>query len=123
MSAAVLAGLAGAALHEARAATDTVVMIRGDVVPSCEVAGLASSAVLGNLTASGTLTLGFSTTCNAPFAYSLASAYGGLRPSSGSSAPPGFSARVPYAVRTIIPTDAGTIDQTCASTAIPSGAL
>lgn len=99
-------------------ATDSIVTLRGEVVPSCAMAGLATSASLGNLTSTGTLTLAFTTTCNAPFEYSLASAYGGLRHSSGPSAPAGFSALVPYTVRTIVPTDGGTIDDTCTSAAI-----
>lgn len=103
------------------AATDTIVTIRGDVVPACSVSGLATSVDLGNLTVSGAATLAFATTCNAPFDYSVESANGGLRHSSGASAPPGFSALVPYTVRTILPTDAGTIDDTCSSTTIVGG--
>lgn len=107
----------------AAAATDTVVTLRGDVVPACAVAGLTTSVDLGNLTASGTTTLAFTTTCNAPFRYSLSSGYGGLRHSSGATAPGGFSAVVPYSVRTILPTDAGTIDQTCTSASILEGSV
>lgn len=102
----------------ALAATDTVVTIRGDVVPACSISGLATSLDLGALTASGTATLAFTATCNAPFSYSLASAFGGLRHSSGAGAPSGFSALFPYTVRAILPTDAGTIDNTCTSTSI-----
>lgn len=113
----------GLALSSAcRAATDTIVTIRGDVVPACSLAGLATSYNLGDLTASGSTTLAFATTCNAPFSYTLESAYGGLRHSSGPSAPAGFSAVFPYSVRAIIPTDVSTIDDTCTSASILAGA-
>lgn len=102
-------------------ATDTIVTVTGEIVPLCDLSGLATSVSLGSLEASGTQTLGFAVTCNAPFAYSLASTYGALRHSSGSSAPPGFSALFPYSARVIIPTDTSTIDDTCASSTILSG--
>jgi hypothetical protein len=106
----------------AQAATDTIVTLRGEIVPACSVTGLSTSFDLGNLTASGTGTLGFATTCNAPFRYSLASVYGGMRHSAGATAPPGFSALLPYTVRMILPTDSGTIDNTCTSSSILASA-
>lgn len=111
-----------AGLGPAHAATDTIVSIRGNVVPACTITGLATSLALGNLTASGSATLNFTATCNAPFSYSLDSAFGGLRHSSGATTPSGFSALFPYTVRAILPTDAGSIDNTCTSASISNGA-
>ncbi|MEQ1713834.1 MAG: hypothetical protein ABL908_20890, partial [Hyphomicrobium sp.] len=39
-----------ACLGPADAATDTIVSIRGNVVPACTITGLATSFALGNLT-------------------------------------------------------------------------
>lgn len=105
------------------AATDTIVTIRGDIVPACSIAGLATSVNLGDLTSSGATTLAFTATCNAPFSYSLESAFGGMRHSSGATAPAGLAALLPYTVRAILPTDAATIDNTCTSPTIRAGSV
>lgn len=105
----------------AYAQTSVTVTLRGEVEKSCSITGLATSVALGNLSLTGNQTLNFTMSCNAPYTYTLASTYGGLRHSSGPTAPSGFSVLVPYTVRIILPRETTPIDNTCASSTIISG--
>ena len=105
----------------AAAQTSVTVTLRGEVEKECSITGLASSVAFGDLTMTGNQTLNFTLSCNAPYTYTLASTYAALRHSSGPTAPPGFTALMPYSVRIIIPRETTPIDNTCASSTILAG--
>ena len=105
----------------AYAQTSVTVTLRGEVEKECSITGLATSVSFGDLSLTGNQTLNFTMSCNAPYTYTLASTYGGLRHSSGPTAPSGFTALAPYTVRIIIPRETTSIDNTCASSTIISG--
>ena len=106
------------------AAEEVTITVTGNIVASCAISGMASSANLGNISQAGSLTVPFTIDCNAPFAYALKSVNGGLKHQAVASAPSGFSVLLPYAVQTVIATNSGAgINQACTSTNVKDGAV
>lgn len=109
------------------AATRVSVTVGGNIAPSCTIGGLGSSGTtvltLADITQAGTKDFGFTLDCNAPFSYSLTAEHGELRNTSAGTASGGFSAKVPYTVAVTIPTNVGTIDDTCSGESIRVGGI
>jgi hypothetical protein len=103
-----------------------VVTLQGSITAACSVTG--SSAVspeIGDITKAGSKETEVTVDCNTPFKYRLVSLNGALQHelagTAAASAPKGLDASVPYNVTVVIPTDGGTIRDTCASANIKAG--
>jgi hypothetical protein len=99
------------------------IAIDGDIVPACQITASGSDVYLGDLSRWGSKSLEFSLSCNAPFAYRLESASGGLKHTALSSSPATFSTLLPYVVEAYIPIENGKIGDTCSSETIKQGAI
>lgn len=102
---------AGAALFATAAAAQTSasVTVQGTLKPACSVALGAQPGTL-NLATSGQTQVPMTVDCNAPFAYALTSANGGLLTSDAAVQPGSlpFASLVPYRVTSQFQTDNGT---------------
>jgi hypothetical protein len=97
------------------------IAVEGDIAPACQITASGGDVYLGDLSGGGSKSLEFSLTCNAPFAYRLESASGGLKHTTLSGSPAVLSTLLPYVVESHIPTENGEISDTCSSTAIKRG--
>lgn len=104
-----------AAPSACRASDTATIGMHGVIKPECVVTATSSSVDLGDLTIDGTQTITFQVFCNSPFAYEIASQYGGLKSVVHTSAPRRFTIFVPYTVSIRIPTTGGGIADTCSS--------
>jgi hypothetical protein len=95
--------------------------VEGDIAPACQITASGGDVYLGDLSGGGSKSLEFSLICNAPFAYRLESASGGLKHTTLSSSPAVLSTLLPYVVGSHIPTENGEISDTCSSTTIQKG--
>ncbi len=109
-------------------AVDTITIpVTGTVESACAVETASANLNLGELSRAGVLQFPVVLRCNAPFSYKMVSLNGGLslqnpetaRVIAGSQA---FESFVPYTLSANIPTDVGTIADTCTSSAIKTGA-
>lgn len=130
--AATILGLAlsGALAAAAFPANRVTVRLTGDIAPECAIDGgvfadgastLGVPLAAGDITQPGRRDYGFTVNCNTPFTYRLEAQYGALTHASGSAAPAGFVAAVPYDVAVHIPTDGTPIDDLCAGETIRTG--
>jgi hypothetical protein len=97
------------------------IAIEGDIVPACQITASGGDVYLGDLSGGGSKSLEFSLSCNAPFAYRLESASGGLKHTTLGGSPATFSTLLPYVVESHILTENGEIGDTCSSTTIKQG--
>jgi hypothetical protein len=95
------------------------IKLEGAVLPECQISSSASIIDFGDISKSGTKTLPFSLSCNAPFTYKLLSRSGGLQHKWLNAAlTSGFNTILPYTVASTIPIDGGVISDTCSSPSI-----
>lgn len=97
------------------------IAVEGDIVPACQITAPGGDVYLGDLSREGSKSLEFSLICNAPFAYRLESASGGLKHTTLGGMPATLSTLLPYVVESNIPTENGEISDTCPSTTIKKG--
>jgi len=101
-----LATTAGAG--SAQAADQVQITVQGEVEPACGLSGGSGSVQLGDISVAGERTLAFTVNCNAPFAYAVVSANGGLASQSGTKIIGGdFTTLKPYSVGARFQTDLG----------------
>ncbi len=95
--------------------------LRGEIRPSCALAGAPASLDLGEISqgaASGQTEFTFQLSCNTPFTYRLSSVNGAMRNDEG-AAGTGFAAEFPYkATLTILADDGGALTLDCAGAAL-----
>ncbi|MDX6749173.1 hypothetical protein SH611_05080 [Geminicoccaceae bacterium 1502E] len=121
----VLLLVAGTGRAAAQGADQVTIELRGEIEKSCALSAATSQIDLGDLTKTGAgASVAVGVSCNAPFAYELSSANGGLRHQSPGDSPPGFTGLLPYEASLTLPLDDGSrIDDRCTSTVIgPGGA-
>ena len=110
----------------AYAVDEITIPISGVIENSCAVETASSTVNLGELSNAGSLQFPITLRCNAPFSYTMVSQNGGLslqnpeaiRVIVGSQP---FADFVSYSLSSNIPTDIGTIADTCTSNAIKTG--
>lgn len=77
---ALLAGSAGPMIGQSFAATQANLTLQGTISGSCALSGLSPTSTIGTFNQnSGSHVLSFTTTCNAPFKYTVVSANGALQ--------------------------------------------
>ncbi|KAF0185905.1 MAG: hypothetical protein FD163_573 [Hyphomonadaceae bacterium] len=107
----VCVGAAFACATNAHAQSVTI-DVQGTLAAACELNIPTTSYNNLNITAAGSQVIPFSVDCNAPFAYALVSANGGLLNAAGlANVVPGsmqFTGNIPYKVTTNFTTDIGT---------------
>jgi hypothetical protein len=98
------------------AADDAVtISMHGEIKPACGLSQQTSIVDLGNILEPGNKTIWFVLNCNAPFAYSIDSRFGGLKHTSVENAPNGFTTLLNYTITTNIITTSALINDTCTS--------
>ena len=121
--------LLGAFSEVVFAANKVSIHLDGEIAPECAIRGSSGDSGvgfsvpldIGDVTQPGERTYSFTLNCNSPFGYRLVAKNGGLANGAPETAPPGFTAVVPYDVAVHIPTDGAAIDDRCSSASIKAG--
>jgi len=92
----------------AQAADQVQIAIEGRIEPACGLSGAGGSVDLGDISTAGERRLAFTVNCNAPFAYAVVSANGGLASQAKARVLGGeFTTLKPYSIGASFQTDLG----------------